>query len=330
MKTVLVDIYGADCGAEPIIRGALDSLKQYDDLKLCFFGDREVITKVINQNDADLLRIEIVHTTDYVGHRDNPAEVFKGRDQSSLVMALNRLKSDDNAVGLLSPGNTGALLVGGIFRLGLVKGLKTPALCSVMPIADGKMTALLDCGANIDCSSDDLVNFALMGSALMKSLGHSESPKVALMSLGREDKKGNKLTLEAFEKLSASPVSFIGNIEGLDAVSGEADVIVTDGFSGNVLMKTIEAVGKFSISAINDQIEEGPVEAKPCLEKVKARLENALDFNPRGGATFLGTVKPIIKMHGCATQSTPKYCIEQLIVMEQHSYRQALKDALER
>lgn len=326
MKTVLVDIYGADIGAEPMITGAIKALDDYSDLNLKFIGDENIINKFITKENSE--RISIMHTTDFVAHSESPALVFKGRDESSLIMGIKELASNPDTIGLITPGNTGAILVASIFRLGLVGGLKSPALCSVIPCCDGKMLAISDCGANIDCRSEDLVNFGLMASALMKSLGHSDSPKVALLSVGREDSKGNKITLEAFEKLKNLPINFVGNIEGLDVVSGEVDVVVADGFSGNVLLKTIESVGKSAISMVNDAIKTA--DKKEDLESVKQRLERSYDFNPFGGATFLGTKKPIIKMHGSATEITPRSCIDQLMRMENANYQQAILDCLKK
>lgn len=326
MKTVLVDIYGADIGCEPMITGAIKALDDYSDLNLTFIGDENIINKFITKENSQ--RISVMHTTDYISHSESPAVAFKGRDEASIIMGIKELNANDEVIGLLSPGNTGAMLVASIFRLGLVGGLKSPALCSVIPCCDGKMLAISDCGANIDSRSEDLVNFGLMASALMKCLGHSDFPKVALLSVGREDTKGNKVTLEAFERLKNLPINFVGNIEGLDVVSGEVDVVVADGFSGNVLLKTIESVGKSAISMVNDAIKNAGV--KEDLESVKQRLERSYDFNPFGGATFLGTKKPIIKMHGSATEITPRSCIDQLMRMENANYQQAILECLKK
>ena len=328
MKTVLVDIYGADIGPEPIIEGALSALTIDSELQLCFIGEESLIMGQVEKTGADKHRVRVIHTTDFVTNHEPPVCVFKGRDQSSLVLGLQELKNNPDAIGLISPGNTGALLVGSIFRLGLVSGLKSPALCSVMPCCDGKLLALLDCGANMDCTADDLVRYALMGDALMRSLGESDSPRIGLLSVGREDSKGNRLTLEAHGKLTQLPVNFVGNIEGLDVVSGDVEVIVADGFSGNILMKTIEAVGKSAISAAEDAMAQYG-DTTGALQAVKNRLSNAYDFNPRGGATFLGTEKPVIKMHGSATAFTPYSCIQQLLKMEKAQYRNALITALQ-
>ena len=190
------------------------------------------------------------------------------------------------------------------------------------------MLAISDCGANIDSRSEDIVNFGLMASALMTSLGHSDSPRVALLSVGKEDSKGNKVTLEAFERFKNLPINFVGNIEGLDVVSGEVDVVVADGFSGNVLLKTIESVGKSAIAMVDDAIKNASVQED--LESVKQRLSRAYDFNPFGGATFLGTKKPVIKMHGSATEITPRSCIDQLMRMEDANYQQAILNCLKK
>lgn len=329
MKTVIVDIYGADIGPEPIVAGALQALDAFPELALCFVGSEELIRQQVQRFSADASRITVRDTADYIRNEESPMEAFRGRDTASLVMGLKELKEDPQTIGLISPGNTGALLVGSIFRLGLISQIKKPALCSVIPCQDGKMLGILDCGANIDCSSTDLVHYALMGSALMRCLGYAQSPRVGLLSVGAEDTKGSALTLEAFAKLKALPINFVGNVEGYDVVNDIADIVVTDGFSGNVLLKTIEGVGKSTIRAVEDAMRGSAPEAQPILTELKARLERAYDFNPRGGATFLGTAKPVIKMHGSATQYTPFSCIEQLLRLEAADYRSAIREAMQ-
>lgn len=328
MKTVIVDIYGADIGPKPIIAGALQALDAFPELGLCFIGQEELIRQQVQLSGADTSRITVRDTADYIRNEESPMEAFRGRDTASLVMGLKELKENPQAIGFISPGNTGALLVGSIFRLGLIPQIKKPALCSVIPCQDGKMLGILDCGANLDCTGNDLVHYALMGSALMRCLGYAQSPRVGLLSVGAEDTKGSALTLEAFAKLKTLPVNFVGNLEGYDVVNDVADVVVTDGFSGNILLKTIEGVGKSAIRAVEDAMRGSSPEAQPALEALKARLERAYDFNPRGGATFLGTVKPVIKMHGSATQYTPFSCIDQLMRLEAADYRNAVQEAM--
>ncbi len=329
MKTVVVDIYGADIGPEPIVAGALKALDAFKDLKLCFIGQQELIDRQVKLTGADASRVCVRSTKDHIRNEESAMEAFRGREEASLVMALRELKEDPDAIGMISPGNTGALLVGSIFRLGLIPQLKKPALCSVIPCQDGKMLGILDCGANLECTAADLTHYALMGSALMRCLGYAARARVGLLCVGAEDQKGSALTLEAFSKLKALPINFVGNIEGYDVTKDVVDIVVTDGFSGNILLKTIEGVGKSAICAVDSALAQAGAESREALQKLKARLENAYDFNPRGGAVFLGTAKPVIKMHGSATQYTPFSCIEQLMHLEQANYRAAIREAME-
>jgi len=186
----------------------------------------------------------------------------------------------------------------------------------------------VDCGANIDCKSEDLVGFALMGEAYMRAMYNLARPKVALLSVGREKGKGNALTKAAFELLEKQDIDFIGNVEGNDVLSGEADVIVSDGFVGNVVLKNSEAVGKFAMSML-DGWDASP-ETQLVLEKIKRRLFATFDYNSQGGATFLGTKKTIVKMHGCATETTVRACIEQLIRLENNRFAALTAQAVER
>ena len=325
MLKLVVDIYGADAGIEPVVLGVAKALKSNMDFFPIMVGDKASITALFKKNGIDDCCYEIIDTDKFITNNDPPTCVFGGCDDTSLVMAYDRLKNDEECAALLSTGNTGALLVGSICRLGLLPGLRSPALCSALPCSGENLLILVDCGANVDCTANDLVRFAKMGNAFSKCYCNLENPRVGLMSVGRESKKGNALTREAFEKLSQLPINFIGNVEGSDMVTGYADVIVTDGFSGNILLKNTEAVGK-AAAAIVEKIGG---ELDPILtEKIKNALFNAFDFNARGAATFLGPKKTVVKMHGCATEDTTVASIEQIIRLESANFSKALKDAM--
>jgi len=225
-------------------------------------------------------------------------------------------------VAFLSAGNTGALLVGSICRLGLLPSLKFPSLCSALPCAGDKLVTLVDCGALIDCTSNDLVSIAKMGNVFAKCYCGIENPRVGLMSVGREDAKGNALTQEAFAKIKELDLNFIGNLEGSDLVSGYADVVVTDGFSGNILLKNTEAVGRKVLEIVEDLAADSP----QLLQKIKAEILNKFDFNSRGAATFLGTKKTVVKMHGCANEDTTLASIEQIIRLTRANFSEELSE----
>lgn len=327
MRKIVIDIYGADAGPIPVINGVAKALLEIDDFHALFVGDSDIITTTLAAYGIDSSRYSILHTDKSISATAAPTSVFGGNDDTSMVMAYEHLKENEDCIALLSPGNTGALLVGSICRLGLIKGLKFPALSSAIPSLNGRLVCLVDCGGNIDCQPKDLVNFARMGDIFMKCMCGIDSPRVGLLSVGREDHKGNALTKGAFELLKEQPLNFIGNIEGYDVVAGYADVIVSDGFTGNILLKCQEGVGK-SAMGIVDSFKETNPESLELLSRISEQLFKLFDLNSQGGATFLGTKKTVVKMHGCANGETAYACIKQILKLENADFSKTLSDAL--
>ncbi len=326
MNKIVIDTYGADAGTSPMIEGAQSVLDNHPDIGVVLVGDRADIEA---KCDISLYRerLEVMHADDFITNTDPSACVFNSRDTSSMVLALKRLKNDPDCVGLLSPGSTGALVVGSIFRLGLIKGLKTPALSSSLPRVDGKMVCLVDCGANVNCNEKDLLTFALLGNAYAKIMYEQDRPRVGLMSVGTERTKGNELTLKAYPLLEDSQLNFIGNLEGSDLIMGKADVVISDGFSGNILLKSHEAAGQVAMHIVKDMIHAHP-DCCAGLEHAYEQLAYLYDLNVRGGATFLGTIKPIIKMHGVAVADTVCACADQLLLLNRADFAENIKDIL--
>lgn len=325
MRKIVIDIYGADAGIEPVVAGTAKALNMGIPFFPVMVGSACGITKLMECAGIAADRYEIVDTDKFISQEDPATCVFGDRDDSSMVMAYTRLKNDPECAAMLSPGNTGALLVGSICRLGLLPGLKFPALASALPCVRGKLICLVDCGANVDCTAADLVRFATMGSIFSRSCCGIHEPRVGLMNVGREKQKGNALTREAFEKISQLPLNFVGNLEGSDMVSGYADVIVTDGFSGNLLLKSTEAVGKAAIAIV----EEMGIGADPAvISRIKQALWETFDFNSQGAATFLGPRKTVVKMHGCANEDTTVASIRQILRLEDAGFSQAMAEAM--
>lgn len=324
MKKVIVDIFGADAGPAPLIRGALRALELHPELGIVFVGSRAEIEAHCTESE----RIEIIETEDFITNNEPPTVIFTGRDHCSIALGYARLKSDADCIGMISAGSTGALLIGSICRLGLLAGLKTPALSSNLPLWNGETVCLVDCGANIQCTAKDLVQFARMGDAFRRSIKPEATPRVALLSVGREDTKGTPLCQEAFALLKEQPLHFIGNMEGNDLVMGYADVVVADGFAGNILLKSTEAAGLLARGIAQDLAKQAGREADPLAEAIHKQLTLTFDFNTRGGATFLGTQKTVIKMHGCAVEETPVSCIDQLLRLEAAGFSEKIREAL--
>ena len=323
-KKIIIDLQGGDNGPGELLKGALLAAGQHPELSFGVAGlkVRELADSLI-AGDKDLEetfrnRFEILDAEEEI-RTDEPAMcIFKGRDTSSMAVSLSRLKTDTDAAGLLCAGNTGALMVGSIFRLGLQEGLKTPALSTLLPNMKGGMTTLVDCGANVNIEAVNLKDFALLGSDFAKKMFDLESPSVALLNVGREAGKGNPLTVEAYGLLKelgdTGAIHFIGNAEGYDIIAGYADVIVCDGFAGNIALKLTEAVGKCALGIVESYRKDSS--DSPALEEISGKLKELFVLNERGGATFLGTKKPVIKMHGCATADTVVSCVEQLLKIQ--------------
>lgn len=323
MNKIIVDIYGADAGVEVVVRGVAKAINKCGIFPV-MVGEQSLIDKIMAENNISNNCYEVIDTDDYITNNEPATCVFGGRDNSSIVLAYERLKKDDECVAMLSAGNTGALLVGSICRLGLLPSIKFPSLCSALPCADDNLICLVDCGAVIDCTANDLVRFAKMGNVFSKCYCGVENPRVGLMSVGREDAKGSALTLEAFKELKELDINFIGNLEGSDMVSGYADVIVTDGFSGNILLKNTEAVGNKAMRIVESVCKDNT----KLATEIKKELSKSFDFNSRGAATFLGTKKTVVKMHGCANEDTTVASIEQILRLEKSNFSQKIAEAL--
>lgn len=323
MVKIAVDTLGADMGLTPIVTGIARALNRNIDFFPVLVGPEQEVKAILDAEGVDPARYELVHAEKYIRNSDPPHCIFGGCDDTSMAIAYGLLKKDCDA--LLSAGSTGALLVGSICRLGLLPGLKFPALISALPCGGENLLNLVDCGANVECTADDLVRFAKMGDVFAKAYCGMENPRIGLMSVGREAQKGNALIQEAHKKIAALGLNFVGNLEGSDMVSDYADVIVADGFSGNLLLKCAESVGKRAMALV-DQFGEGV--DRQALERIKNAIFETFDFNSRGGATFLGPRKTVVKMHGSANADTAISSVEQILRLEKANFSQAMAEMM--
>lgn len=325
MKKIVIDVNGADAGLLPVVDGTVKALSRGVEFFPVLVGPARELKEMLTQRGISEDRYELVDALDTVTNDDPPTCVFAGKEESSLVKAYQRLKSDDGCCAMVSAGSTGALLVGSICRLGLLPGLKFPVLGSALPCTPENMVCLVDCGANVECTASDLVRFAKMGEVFSRCHCGIENPRVGLMSVGREEGKGTALTREAYEKLKALPLNFVGNLEGSDLVSGYADVVVTDGFSGNILLKSTEAAGRLAM----DIVAQAGADADPALiQKLCQAIFKKLEFNSQGAATFLGPKKIVVKMHGCANEDTTVAAICHALHLDATGFIDAMSKAL--
>ena len=297
---IIIDAMGGDHAPHEIVKGALQGQKRLG-VELVFTGDESAIMAAAKACGVETLPagVTIRHTAEEVSMHDDPATVFRRKKDTSMGVGLTMLKNGEGDA-LISAGSTGALLTGATLITKRVRGIRRAAMAPVIPTTTGK-AILIDCGANAECTAEYLVQFAHLGSFYAKSVLGLENPRVGLLNIGTEAEKGTDLQREAYGLLQQEKdIHFIGNIEAKEAIKGGCDVIVTDGFSGNVLLKTMEGVGSFAGSALKGIFKKNlltklaALAVMPGLNAFKAML----DPNKVGGTAFIGVSKPVIKAHG--------------------------------
>ena len=313
---ILVDAFGGENSPEQIIQGAIDAVNERQGFTIVFVGKEEVIKEELKKYKFDENRVEIIHAPEVITCEEEPTVAIRRKPNSSLCVAFKELKENPEMKAFLSAGSTGAVLVGATLKLGRIKGVNRPALCPTLPTADDNQNVfLLDCGANADCKPINLVQFALMGTAYAEAHG-IKNPRVALLSNGTEDEKGNALNHEVFPILkNLKGINFVGNIEGRDILNGKQDVVVCDGFSGNVALKSIEG----AVGVVMKVLKQGIYSSTSgkigglFLKKTFGKIKNKLDYNNKGGALFIGVNKPVIKAHGSSKALTIKNTVFQAV-----------------
>ena len=305
---VIVDAFGGDYSPEETVLGAIDALNAKSSLTVVLTGDENRIADVLKGQSYDASRLTVVHAPDVVTNNDVPTDAVRTKKESSLVKGLELLATDDEAQAFVSTGATGAVLVGAYMKVGRIKGVSRPALAPSLPTVKGKPVILCDCGANFDCKPLNLLHFAIMASAFSSAVTDAVKPVVGLLSNGAEAKKGNELNKEAYALLSECPhIDFRGNCEARDLLSGDFDVVVSDGFNGNIALKSAEGTAGAIFSVLMDGIKKGGLRAKLgalMLKPVLKGVKNKMDYNSQGGACFLGLNKVVVKAHGAAKRKS--------------------------
>ena len=312
---VVVDAFGGDNAPLEVVEGAVLAVNERKDLTVVLTGKEDKIKEILNGRTE---RIEIVNAEDVITNDDVPTVAIRQKKDSSLVKAFDLLKEDENVVGLVSAGSTGAILSGAIMKIGRIKGISRPALAPILPTKKDGNVIIIDSGANVDCKSEHLLHFAIMGSAYFSIVQGVESPRVALLNNGAEEHKGNELVKETYPLMKKLPINFVGNAEAREVMSGDIDVFVTDGFAGNVLLKGVEGAASGILSTLKKEIKAsfsakiGYLFMRKAFKKLRAKL----DINKHGGAPFLGCKKLVVKNHGtCGRQNI---CASILQVVKLH------------
>lgn len=310
---IIVDAMGGDNAPLEIIKGAMLAVDEYKIDEIVLVGNEDIINTCVKENNITLKNTTIVNTTEVIDNCDDAKMVLKGKPDSSMSVGF-KLLNEGRGDAFVSAGNTGAITVGATLITKRIKGVKRPAIASVMPSCN-KPFVLMDCGANAECKSEYLYQFGLLGSLYMQNIMKVENPRVALANNGSEETKGTPMVKEAHQLMKNAPYNFIGNIEGRQIPYGDADVVVADGFTGNLILKTYEGVAKVLMQGIKDAFYKNTF-SKLSYLGVKSGINDMktqFDYKEYGGAVMLGVKKPVIKAHGSADARCFKNAIKQAV-----------------
>ncbi len=308
---IIADVMGSDKGAKELVKGAVAALSEYDNIELVLVGNEAEIKEALSENSFDGGRLEIVHTDEVITMNDNPLCVNRAKAASSMSTGL-RMLSEGKADAFVSAGNTGALFTGATLIVRKIKGVNRPAIATVLPMTPPVL--LLDSGANINVLPSYLLQFAVLGGEYMKKIYGVEDPRVGLLNNGEEKSKGTELQTETYKLFEESEeINFVGNIEANKIPLNSCDVLVTDGFTGNILLKSIEGMGKLMKATLADLFKANILSGVAYLfvKKNLASVKKNFDASEHGGAPILGVSKPVIKAHGSSDAKAFKNAIRQ-------------------
>lgn len=326
---IALDAMGGDNAPDAIVGGAIQALRQFDDIRILLAGPKDRLEKLIAAAEDVRGRIEIIEADEVIGMDESPMIAVRKKVNSSMVQAMMAVR-DKRAGAVVSAGSTGALLACGMLRLGRIKGIERPALAPVLPGVKGGWL-LIDSGANVDCQPKYLAQFGLMGSVYMKSVMGVEDPKVGLVNIGAEEEKGNKLTKETYQLMkNQNSYTFAGNCEAREIPTGDFDVVVTDGFAGNLILKYTEGLAGAMMKLMKEDLMSSTVTkigaalSKPGFRKFKKRL----DYNEQGGAPLLGVDGAVVKAHGSSGDEAIMNAVRQARTMLEGKVVEKIRDGL--
>jgi len=312
---IAVDAMGGDNAPKAIVEGVMLAKKDFPEIEFLLYGKENEIKKYM----TDDKNVTIIHTDEKINSDDEPVKAIRRKKTASMVLAAQAVKNGE-ADAIFSAGNTGALLAAGLFIVGRIKGIDRPGLMSTMPVI-GKDAGfdMLDLGANADNKPEHLANYAVLGSFYAQKVRGINRPRVGLLNNGTEETKGGELTKKAFELLSQDPtIHFIGNVEARELLDGAADVVVTDGFTGNAVLKSIEGTALNLMALLKQSILDSGAKGKLgalLLKDALRKVKNEMDYAKHGGAVLFGLKAPVIKTHGATGPEAVAYTIKQIHTM---------------
>jgi len=299
---ILLDGMGGDNAPHAAVKGAVDAAAKIQH-EIVILGDENRIRSELDKYDYDRSKISIVHTSEVISNEEAPVKAVRTKQDSSLVKGITMLNNGEGDL-FISAGSTGAMMAAGLFILKAIDGIDRPAIASVYPILGKGASLLVDAGANSECRAANLLQFACMGDIYMKKVMGVENPKVGLVNIGVEEQKGTSMTKEAYKLLQKSNLNFVGNVEAREIPNGACDVIVADGFVGNVILKLTEGLAMSIFSTVKEKLTSGFVAkvGAALLYNKLVELKEEFDYSEYGGAPLLGIKGPIVKMHGSSNE----------------------------
>ena len=306
---IIIDGMGGDNAPGEIVKGVVEASKVIDD-EIIIVGIQEQINAELAKYKFDKSKISVKHASEVIENDDAPVRAVRRKKDSSMVVGINMIKSGEGDL-FISAGNTGALMSGALFNLGRIQGIDRPAIASIYPVLGGKPCLLVDAGANSECKPNNLLEFGMMGSIFVDKVWKRNNPTVGLVNIGAEETKGSTLTKSAYELISKSRLRFVGNVEAREVPFGACDVIVCDGFVGNVILKLTEGLALNIVDLLKRKFTDGiraKVGAAFLLNKMK-ELKKEFDYTEYGGAPILGVKGPVVKMHGSSDANAVKNTI---------------------
>ncbi|KGX88483.1 phosphate acyltransferase PlsX [Pontibacillus litoralis] len=324
---IAIDAMGGDNAPKAIVEGALEAIQGNNQLEVTLIGDEKQINPLLPQDGS---RIHVLHTDEVITSEDEPVRAVRRKKNASMVLMAKEVK-EGRADACISAGNTGALMSAGLFVVGRISGIDRPALSPTLPTVDGQGFLLLDVGANVDAKPQHLLQYAIMGSIYTQNVRGMDKPKVGLLNVGTEEGKGNDLSKKAYDLLQDAPIHFIGNVESRDLLNGVADVVVTDGFTGNVALKTVEGTA-LSMFSMMKEVFMSNWKSKLAAGMMKSELrglKNKLDYSEYGGAALFGLAAPVIKAHGSSNSRAVYSAIKQAMYMVDHNVNETIEHTVQ-
>ena len=331
MIKIVLDCFGGDKSPDANIAGAAVALRKFDDLYLILTGDEKIIAEKLVDFEYDKSRLEIIHAPEVIDPGEKPSDAIRLKRESSMMRAVKLLRDDPSVSGMVSTGSTGALVAASLLRVGRLSGVLRPAFCPILPTMAGGIVGVCDTGANVDTMPEYIHQYALMGGLYLENVYGIKNPRVALLNIGVEEEKGDDLHRAAYALLAGDGrINFVGNMESRDLLSGKYDLVVCDGFSGNVLIKTTEGTSLELLKKLKRDIYSRTIYkiGAAIMSRMFREEKEFMNYQNYGGSALLGTAKTVIKGHGSSNGTAVAKCIEQAYLAQNFSLGEKIEKAL--